>query len=170
MLHAGMLGLGLAACSSAVAREPDRRDAELWPFGSRAVDRTLVAGTLIQATIHGSLSWRHKKPGETLTATVTADVRNAQRWIVVPAGCPVGLRIALLGPVAKSQADARLLVDVTSVTVWGQVYPVTATVALTPVAGAQETRILFVLSEGITVERRPREADDGHAVGSPGSK
>lgn len=163
-----MLGLGLAACSSAVAREPDRRDTELWPFGNHAVDRTLVAGTLIQATIHGPSSWRRSQPGESLMAIVSADVKNAQHWIVIPAGCPVGVRIALLGPGARRQTDAPLLLEVTSVTVWGQVYPVRAPGAWTPAAPG--TQILFVLSEGLTVERRPRAADDGHAVGWPGSK
>jgi hypothetical protein len=163
MLLAGMIGLGLAACSGAIAGEPERADR--WQLGNRALDRTLVVGTLIEATIHDSLSARRNKPGEALTATVSTDVRNAHRWVVIPAGCPVGLRIALLGPAAnKSRADAKLLLDVTSVTVWGQMYPVSATVELTPVAVrrasreavvvAPGTRILFVLPEGLTVERR----------------
>src|SRR4029077_6219616 len=91
--------------------------AERWQLGHRALDRTLVVGTLIEATI---------QPGAPLTATVSADVKNAHRWVVIPAGCPVGVRIALLGPATnKSQADANmLLLDVTSVTVWGQGNPV----------------------------------------------
>ncbi len=137
-------------------------------------------GTLIEATIHSSLSWRRNRPGETLTATVSADVRNAHRWVVIPAGCPVGLRIALRGPAAdKTRADAKIALDVTSVTVWGQVYPVRATVELTPVAVrrasrevvvAPGTRILFVLAEGLTVERRLEEVQEGHATVSPASK
>jgi hypothetical protein len=170
-LLAGMLGLGVAACSSAAAREPEHRAADRWPLGNRALDRTLVAGTLIEVTIHRSLSWRRNKPGETLTATVSADVRNAHRWVVIPAGCPVGLRIAPWGPATnKSQADAKMLLDVTSVTVWGQVYPVSATVELTPVAVTPGTRILFVLPEGLTVERPLEEAHEGHATVSPASK
>jgi hypothetical protein len=132
-----MLGLGLMACSGAAAREPD---ADRWQLGNRALDRTLVVGTLIEATIHGS--------GEALTATVSTDVRNASGWVVIPAGCPVGLRIA-----------GRGLLDVTSVTVWGQVYPVSATVEVTRVAVVPPgTRILFVLPEGLTVERRFKDA------------
>src|SRR5690348_6048797 len=94
-LLAGMLGLALVACSTAAAREPEHRVADRWPFGNRALDRTLVVGTLIEATIESSLSWRRTKPGDTLTATVSADVRNAHRWVVIPAGCPVRLRIPL---------------------------------------------------------------------------
>ena len=179
-LLAGMLGLGLVACASAAAREPEHRDADRWPFGNRALERTLVVGTLVEATIDRSLSRRRNKPGETLTATVSADVRNAHRWVVIPAGCPVGLRIALRGPAANtSHGDANLLLDVISVTVWGQAYPVRATVEWTPVAVrpasreavvvASGTRILFVLREGLTVERPLEEADEGHAAVSPGS-
>jgi hypothetical protein len=167
LLLAGMLGLGLAACSSAVAREPDRRDAELWPFGNHAVDRTLVAGTLIEATIRGPLSWRHIQPGESLMAVVSADVRNARHWVVIPAGCPVGVSVALSTPAARRATEAPLL-DVTSVTVWGRVYPVRATVASRPVPSG--TQILFVLHEGFTVERRVPEGVQGHATGQPTSK
>jgi hypothetical protein len=137
MLIAGMLWLGLGACSSAAAREPVRRDADRWPLTDRALRRTLVAGTLIQATLHTS---RRNAPGATLTATVSADVTNAHRAIVIPAGCLVGLRIAHRGP--------AMLLEVTSVTVEGQVYPVSAT------AVARGTRILFVLPEGFTAARR----------------
>jgi hypothetical protein len=178
-----MLGLGLVACSIATAREPEHRDADRSPLGTRALDRTLVAGTLIEATIPSSLAARRHTPGETLTATVSADVRNAQRWVVIPAGCPVGLRIAVGGPATnKSQADATLPLDITSVTVWGQTYPVNATGELTPRsvrgtsrtvgAGVPGTRILFVLPEGLTVERHLflEETPEGRATVSPASK
>ncbi|HXI65054.1 MAG TPA: hypothetical protein VNH14_11155 [Gemmatimonadales bacterium] len=163
MLLAGMIGLGLTACSGALAGEPEH--AERWQLGHRALDRTLVVGTLIEATI---------QPGAPLTATVSADVKNAHRWVVIPAGCPVGVKIALLGLAAdKSQADAKMLLDVTSVTVWGQVYPVSATVEVTPTAVrgvirevvvAPGTRILFVLPEGLTVERPRGEVQDVYAT------
>jgi hypothetical protein len=175
-----MLGLGLVACSSAAAREPEHRAPDRWPLGDRAVERTLVVGTLVEARIHSSLAWRRNKPGEMLTATVSADVRNAHRWVVIPAGCPVGLRIALSGPAAtSSQADAKMLLEVTSITVWGQAYPVIATVELTPLAVRRANRevvvapgtpILFVLPEGLTVERRLEEAHEGHATASPTSE
>lgn len=141
---AGMLGLGVMACTGAFAGEPQRADR--WQLGNRALERTLVAGTLVEATIRSS--------GDTLTATVSTDVRNAQRWIVIPAGCPVGLRIAIPSPVAQG---AKMPLEVTSVTVWGQVYPVSAMVDLAPAAMAPGKRILFVLPEGLTVERRNEE-------------
>ena len=148
---AEMLVLGLMACSSVAARELD----------DRAVDRTLVAGTLIEATIERPSSWRRNPLGETLAATVNADVTNARRSVVIPVGSPVGLRIAHWRPAtSKSQADARITLEVFSVTVGRRWYPVRATVELTPVPVRQpsgevvvvaaRTRILFVLSEGFT--------------------
>jgi len=168
---AGMLSLCLAACSSAVAREPQPRDADSWPPGNRALERTLVVGTLIVATIQESLSWRRNRPGDTLTATVSADVRNARRWVVIPAGSPVGLRIAHWGPATSpGHADARVTLEVFSVTVRRRLYPVYATVALTGLVVssrsgegavvASGTRILFVLPEGLMVERRIAEVSN----------
>jgi len=130
---AGILGLGLVACTSAAARVPESRDAYRWRPGTSAVDRTLVAGTLIEARFH--------RTGATLTGTVSADVRNARRRVVIPAGSAVGLRIAPRRP--------RLL-DVTSVTVRGQVYPLSSMVEGLPVGPALGARILFVLPEGFT--------------------
>jgi len=154
-LLAGMLGLGLMACSGAAAGEPEHGHADRWHLGNGALDRTLVVGTLIEATIQDSLSWRRTKPGATLMATVSADVKNAHHWVVIPAGSPVGLRIAQWRPAThKSQPDAKMALDVTSVTVWGQVYPLSGTVELTPVAVAPGTRILFVLPEGFTAAMR----------------
>lgn len=143
MLLAGILGLGLVACSSAAATLPER-DADRRPSGHRAVDRTLVAGTLVEATIHNSHPTRRTEPGETLMATVSADVRNAHGWVVIPAGCVVGLKI-------ERRRPGTGLLDLTSMTVRGQAYPVNATVELPPAAG---TRVLFVLSEGFTAQRR----------------
>jgi len=163
-LLVGGFVLGLMACSTVVAREPDR-DAGNGELGDRGLQRTLVAGTLIEATIDGSRSWRRHPLGETLTASVNADVRNAGDWVVIPAGSRVGLRIAQWRrPVTKSQADARLTFVVLSVTVHRRLYPMRETIEVTPVpvrqpsselvAVASGTRIRFVLSQGFTAARR----------------
>jgi hypothetical protein len=128
------------------------------------VDRRLVAGTLIEVTIPNSHSWRRNPLGETLTATVTADVTNGARWVVIPAGSAVGLRVAHWRRATSSrQTDARITFEVFSVTVRRRWYPVRAIVEMTPVAVrpsgevaavASGTRIRFVLSEGFTAARR----------------
>jgi hypothetical protein len=146
---AGILTLGLVGCSGAEASEPQIARAEPWRPGDGTWDRTLVVGTLIEATTCNEVDG-------SLTAMVSGDVRNARRWVVIPARSPVGLRIV-------PGRRAVIALDITSVTVAGAVYPLTATIALTPlVAGAGRdaaivvsgTRILFVLRDGITVAGR----------------
>jgi hypothetical protein len=156
-LLTGIFGLGLVACSSVVAREPERAD------GSRALDRTLTVGTLVEAKIQESAPWRRKQAGETVRATVSANVKNAQRVVVIPAGCLVGLRIGRRASAAKNgdAGDANVALDVTSVTVGGKMYPLRTTAELTPGVVGRMSRdtvvpsgtILFVLPEGLTVER-----------------
>jgi hypothetical protein len=147
----GMLVLGVMACSSVAARE----------LGDRAADRTLVVGTLIEAKIEDARSWRRNPLGETLTASVSGDVTNARRSVVIPAGSAVGLRIKHWRPATNpAQSDARITVDVLSVTVGRRRYAMRATAELTPAAVPQlggevvgvapGTRIVFVLSQRFT--------------------
>jgi len=148
--------LGLVACSSVAAREPER-DGGIGTVGGGALRRTLVAGTLIEATIDGSRSWRRNPLGETVTAIVNDDVRNGGNWVVIPAGARVGLRIA-------QWKRPTITFAVLSVMVGGEVYPMRETVDVTPVAVRQPssevvavrsgTRIWFVLSKGFTAARR----------------
>jgi hypothetical protein len=108
-LVTGLLVLGLLACSPAAANE-----------NAGTMHRTLVAGTLIQATTQGVLSSRRNRAGETLTALVSGDVEDALGQVVIPAGSRVALRIARL--------DGTVALDVTSVTVRDQEYPVSSRV------------------------------------------
>jgi len=151
-----MFGLGLVACSSVVASEGEHANR------NRALDRTLSVGTLVEAKLQDSPPWRRTKPGETVRANVSANVQNAHRSVVIPAGCLVRLRIARRASPSKGrdEGDASVALRVTSVTVGGKVYPVSTTAELTQVVGrpSHDTvvpsgTILFVLPEGLTVER-----------------
>ena len=122
-LLAGMLVFGIVACSPASAKPEAGRASGT--ASSRPAQRTLASGTSITASIQDSLSSRHNKAGETLSATVSADVRDGGGHVVIPAGSAVGLKIAQLEPATnKSQDDGKIALDVTSVTVRGQVYHV----------------------------------------------
>ena len=158
-----MLALGLLACSGAAAREPKRIVDPVLP-GDRALERTLVAGTLVEATVANASSRRPAR-GDTMMATVSGDVRNAERWTVIPAGSRVAFRIARWRPTTTVRdADPRIMLEMLFLTVRGRRYPLRATLALTslavyPPSGevlvvAPETRILFVLAEGFTAARR----------------
>jgi hypothetical protein len=139
-LLAGMLALGVGACSPANAK-PEVGSAATTTTTARPVSNvpslpaqlTLVSGRQVEATIQDSISSRHNTAGETLNATVSADVKDAYGRVAIPAGSAVALRINLLEAATnKSQADGKIALEVTSVTVRGQGYSVNAPVASIP--------------------------------------
>jgi hypothetical protein len=161
LLVLGLFVLGLLACSPAAANENTVANRS---FAQQTAQRTLVAGTLIQATTQGSLSSRRNKAGETLTALVSGDVEDERGQVVIPAGSRVALRIARLAPATSpSQAGGKIALDVTSLTVRGQEYPLRIRVEPPHMlqgrgvtAGEVEkqdggTVILFVLPQTLTV-------------------
>jgi hypothetical protein len=128
---AGMLMAGLAACSPASAKP--EAGSTTRAVSNRPAQRTLVAGTSIEARIQDSISSRRNKSGETLRATVSGDVRDAYGQVAIPAGSAVGLRIAeLQASTNKSQSDGRIVLEVTSVTVLGQTYQFSSIVNSVP--------------------------------------
>jgi len=129
---AGMVVLGLMGCATVAAKVPERET-------GGALDRTLVVGTLVEATIEDGRSWRRNPLGETLIAMVNADIRNADDRVVIPAGSPVGLKVVRWRP-------PSLTFTVLSVTVAHRFYPIRETVVVV----GPGTRIAFVLSEGFT--------------------
>jgi hypothetical protein len=132
-LVVGLVLVGLAACSPASAKDEAAKLAAASAAASRVssqpTQRTLRSGTTIEARIQDSLSSRHNQAGETLRATVSSDVKDANGGIAIPAGSTVGLRIAeLQAATNKSQADGKITLVVTSMTVRGQTYQVSSTV------------------------------------------
>jgi hypothetical protein len=131
-LLAGMLALGVGACSPASAK-PEAGSTAARAVSNLPAERTLVSGRQVEARIQDSISSRHNKAGETLRATVSADVKDAYGRVAIPAGSSVGLRIAQLEAATnKSQDDGKIALEVTSVTVHGQVYSVNAPIESIP--------------------------------------
>ena len=88
---------------------------------------TLGSGTRIDASTQRTISSRNDKAGETFTATVSSDVKDSKGRVVIPAGSTVTLTITELQPANdKSKADGKITLQVSSVTVGGQTYPVSA--------------------------------------------
>jgi hypothetical protein len=131
-LLAGMLAFGVGACSPASAK-PEAGSTTARAVSNLPAERTLVSGRQVEARIQDSISSRHNKAGETLRATVSADVKDAYGRVAIPAGSSVGLRIAQLEAATnKSQDDGKIALEVTSVTVHGQVYSVNAPIESIP--------------------------------------
>jgi hypothetical protein len=97
------------------------------PAPSRSRSLTLASGTRIEATTQRTISSRTDKAGETFTAGISTDVKDARGRVVIPAGSTLNLTITdLQSATDKSKADGRITVLVSSVTVGGQTYPVSA--------------------------------------------
>lgn len=97
------------------------------PAAPRTRSLTLASGTQIDAATQRTISSRNDKAGETFTAGVSNDVKDARGRVVIPAGSTLNLTITELQPANdKSKADGRITVVVSSVTVGGQTYPVSA--------------------------------------------
>jgi hypothetical protein len=95
---AGMLVLGLAACTGGAAKVA--RDGV-------PPEQLLGGGTRVSATIQDSLSSRTNNTGDTLHAIVSGDVKGPHGGVVIPAGSSASLTIALLEP-GSDQVSADL--------------------------------------------------------------
>ena len=135
-LLAGMLAVGVVACSPANAKPEAGTTAGSTPvraISSLPAERTLVSGRQVEARIEDSISSRHNTAGETVRATVSADVKDAYGRIAIPAGSAVELRITQLEAATnKSDTDGKIGLEVTSVMVHGQGYAVNAPVESIP--------------------------------------
>ena len=89
---------------------------------------TLKAGTGIALSADDSISTRTAKPGDSFTATVSENVRDASGHVVIPAGSTVSGTIVRSVPAPNPRATGALELAVTSVTVHGRSYTVDGTV------------------------------------------
>jgi uncharacterized protein (UPF0333 family) len=93
-----------------------------------AAQRRLSAGATFGVAATDTISSRTAKPGETFTARVVADVKNAAGQVVIPAGSVVNGTITDVKPAPNPRTAGTLTLSVTSVTVGGNTYPIDATV------------------------------------------
>jgi hypothetical protein len=124
----GMLVLGVVT-SSGCAGNAAQQGTSAGSIAERTASRrrSLASGTQIGATIIDSLSSRINKSGETVRGVVSADVRDDRGRIIIPASSPVVLVIDHLDPGNdQGQPDGRVSLVVTSVSVNGESYSVTA--------------------------------------------
>jgi len=99
------------------------------PPPSRSGSLTLASGSQVEATTLRTISSRNDKAGGTFTASVSSDVKDSKGRVVIPAGSTVTLSITELQPANdKSKVDGRITIAVSSITVRGQTYPVSATI------------------------------------------
>ncbi len=120
----GLVATGLLAACSGGASGPA-------PGNPPAPSRTLTLGsnTEIEAITERTISSGSDKAGGLFTASVFADVTDSWGQVVIPAGSTVNLTITELQAANdKGQSDGRITVQVNSVTVGDQTYPVSASI------------------------------------------
>ena len=158
-LYAGAVVLALAACANGAGKDASANGAgaSAGNATTNETGRTLASGTKVAATIQTALTSRTNKAGETARALVSLNVTDAKGRVVIPAGSTVALRVLQLEPGNDQvRPEGRLSLEVTSVTIDGQSYDVSA--ALDAVAHHFEGR-------GITKDEALR-IGAGTAVGA----
>lgn len=114
----GLLVMAVAACSGGAAKTP----------GEKAPpEQALAGGTRVRATIQDAVSSQSNEKGQTLRAIVSDNVNGAHGGVVIPAGSIAKLTIAQLEPGNdQKNPGGQLALTVSSVTVNGEEYPVSA--------------------------------------------
>lgn len=80
---------------------------------------TLASGTMVPVTIRDSITSRRDTTGVVLSAVVASDVKDERGNIVIAAGSPVAMHIAVLtaSPPGDTKAEGKIDLAVTSITV-----------------------------------------------------
>lgn len=125
--------LGMAPADSSAAlndRPTTPRPSTPSTGGSTAASgRTLGAGTTIDAATTTMVTSRHNKAGETLSATVSNDIKDSRGRVVVPAGSIVRMTITEIEPAEnKSAKDGKIVLMPATIEIAGKSYPLDASI------------------------------------------
>ena len=88
----------------------------------------LSSGARFSATATDTITSRTAKVNDPFTARVSEDVKNAAGEVVIPAGSIVNGTITDVKPAPNPRTAGTLTLSVTSVTVRGNTYPITASI------------------------------------------
>jgi hypothetical protein len=111
---------------AAAPAEPEKKKAP--PKPPAPTSYTLRAGTAVSLSADDSIGPRTATVGDSFTATVSENVRDASGHVVIPAGSAVSGTIVHADPAPNPRATGQLDLAVTSVTVRGRAYTVAGTV------------------------------------------
>ena len=96
------------------------------PAPVAAAPPTLGEGTMVSLAASDTLTSRHNKKGETVTATATADIRDERGRVVIPAGALFIGVISDIAPAESPGGQGRLVLTFNQVEIGGNRYPVAA--------------------------------------------
>jgi hypothetical protein len=89
---------------------------------------TAAAGTQMSLAASDTITTRAAKVGDSFTATVSQDVKDASGRVVIPVGSTVEGTITVARPAPNPNSSGQLVLEVKSVSVRGASYPLEATV------------------------------------------
>jgi len=116
------------AGGTAQKAEANKTEAKKPPPPPAPTSFTLATGTAFAVSAGDSITTRSAKAGDAFTASVSEDVRDRGGHVVIPAGSTISGTILHADPAPNPRASGKLELSVTSVTVRGKSYPVSATV------------------------------------------
>jgi hypothetical protein len=111
--------------AEAPLRASPPREAPVRPT-SPAAPPTLGEGTMVALAASDTLTSRHNKKGETVTATAAADIRDDRGRLVIPAGALFIGVISDIAPAESPGGQGRLVLTFNQVEIGGNRYPVAA--------------------------------------------
>jgi hypothetical protein len=120
-----------AAPAKPVAAKPKPKPRPAAPAPAPApTPQVLASGTVIPTTLDQEISSRTNKPGETITTTVAADVKDAKGRTVIPAGAKVTLAITEIHESEnKGDKTGKLTLTPTEVAFAGQSFTLAGSAA-----------------------------------------
>ena len=92
------------------------------------VSLTVPAGTRLDLTINQELSSRKNKPGDTFTAKVATEVRDASGTVVIDQGSTVNGSIVAVKPAPNRRTPGTLTVALSTIETNGKTFPIRATI------------------------------------------
>ena len=106
----------------------NNRDNSARDMSDMPVSFTVPAGTKIDLTINDELSSRKNKPGDTFTAKVFTDVRDASGAIMIEEGSTVNGSVVAVKPAPNRRTPGTLTIALSTVEMNGKTFPIRATV------------------------------------------
>jgi YMGG-like Gly-zipper len=92
------------------------------------VSLTVPAGTKMDLTVNDELSSRKNKPGDTFTAKVVSDVRDASGTVVIDAGSRVNGNVVAVKPAPNRRTPGTLTLALSTIETNGKTFPIRATI------------------------------------------
>jgi hypothetical protein len=112
--------------SSTSTRKPSAKPAAKPAVKAAARERVLATGTAISAKFDGGISSRTHKAGQSITGTVSSDVKDKNGKVVIPAGSKVYVTIKTIHESErKSDKTGKLVLAPTKVVIAGRTYGLT---------------------------------------------